>query len=107
MSLLSAQNRVMQDQKIPRTMKLPPKVDEAYRAITKQMPSKQHWVAAAAMVLWFAEASPKKRNELMQRVKEAELPGGTFDKLVLDALRRGGLSEAGAPKYDKALTVED
>lgn len=79
---------VAMDQKIPRTMKLPPEIDGVWAEITKSLPGKQHWVAATAMVVMFAESSERTRNEYMRRVKQAESPGGSFDELATEAMKK-------------------
>ncbi len=86
------------DQKIPRTMKLPPSVDRVYADLMKQMQPKQHWIAASAMVLMFAESDPRIRNEFMRRVMDADLPGGSFDELTAELPAVQGLRLAAKPK---------
>jgi hypothetical protein len=61
---------------------LPVPILEAIEQAFKRMKSKEQYLVVCAAFLRFVEASEDEQNEAISRVKMAELPGGSFDRLL-------------------------
>jgi hypothetical protein len=74
---------------------LPTELADALDHVASRVGKKQKWLVVGAALIRLLEASEDEQNNLIRKVKIADLPGGSFDSLIAHAKARGD-SDGGA-----------
>ena len=72
---------------------LPTELADALDQLASRVGKKQKWLVVGAALVRLLEASEDEQNDLIRKVKIADLPGGSFEQLIARA--RGKDSAAG------------
>lgn len=78
-------NRVMEGTKKKVGLFLPVELADALDQMALRVGKKQKWLIVGAALVRLLEAGEDQQNELIRRVKIADLPGGSFSQLVASA----------------------
>lgn len=66
----------------------PPAVSDAFNELASHVPPKQRSMIAVAAVVLLLEADETTRRDVIRRVQEASMYGGSFEELVAQALAK-------------------
>jgi hypothetical protein len=64
---------------------LPTELADALDQMASRVGKKQKWLIVGAALVRLLEAGEEEQNELIRKVKIADLPGGSFDALIAQA----------------------
>lgn len=86
-----------------RNFYLPKELLDALDKVAERVNGKEKWLAVGAAIVALINLSEDKQNELIRQVKNADLPGGSFDDLVP---RPRAKRRANVGRVDKDNNVE-
>jgi len=76
----------MVNQKKHKMLRFVPGLDRVYEHFTEQMPDKEHWIVASALVLAWMKLTPGQRAEYLSQARS--IAPGQGEKLAGQFLRR-------------------
>ena len=81
---------------------LPVALADALDVVASRVGKKQKWLIVGAALVRLLETREDEQNELIRRVKIADLPGGSFEKLITQAKNHA----AGAPGFENLVAFD-